>query len=77
MTAAHLAGWEWRAILREVARLILADDETPATLRNSARRHRGGTGGGSGEGREALARANAALKARQAPASAAGRDGDR
>lgn len=38
MTAAHQAGWAWRDVFREVARLILAEDETPATLRNSARR---------------------------------------
>ena len=38
MTAAHQAGWTWVAVLREVVRLVLAEDETPATLRNSARR---------------------------------------
>lgn len=38
MTAAHQAGWEWVAVFREVARLVLAQDESPATLRNSARR---------------------------------------
>jgi len=38
MTAAHQAGWDWVAVFREVARLVLAEDETPATLRNSARR---------------------------------------
>lgn len=38
MTAAHLAGWAWKDVFREVARLVLAQDETPATLRNSARR---------------------------------------
>lgn len=38
MTAAHQAGWAWTAVFREVARLVLAEDETPATLRNSARR---------------------------------------
>ena len=38
MTAAHQAGWAWKDVFREVARLALAQDETPATLRNSARR---------------------------------------
>lgn len=38
MTAAHLAAWAWKDVFREVARLVLAEDETPATLRNSARR---------------------------------------
>lgn len=40
MMAAKNAGWEWEAVFREVIRLILAEDETPATLRNSARRPR-------------------------------------
>jgi len=40
MTAAHQAGWDWVAVFREVARLVLAEDETPATLRNSTRRPR-------------------------------------
>jgi len=38
MTAAHQAGWPWVSVFREVARLALARDETPATLRNSSRR---------------------------------------
>jgi hypothetical protein len=38
MTAVHQAGWAWRDVFREVARLALAEDETPATLRNSARK---------------------------------------
>lgn len=38
MTAVHQAGWGWKDVFREVARLVLAEDETPATLRNSARR---------------------------------------
>ena len=46
MTAVHHAGWPWRDVYREVSRLIWAEDETPATLRNSARRPRisGATG---------------------------------
>lgn len=38
MTAVHLAGWAWRDVFREVSRLVWARDETPATLRNSARK---------------------------------------
>jgi hypothetical protein len=38
MTAVHLAGWAWKDVFREVNRLAWAEDETPATLRNSARR---------------------------------------
>jgi hypothetical protein len=38
MTAVHLAGWPWKDVFREVNRLAWAEDETPATLRNSARR---------------------------------------
>lgn len=38
MMAAKHAGWEWDAVFREVIRLVLAEDEAPATLRNSARR---------------------------------------
>lgn len=38
MMAAKHAGWPWDAVFREVIRLIVAEDETPATLRNSARR---------------------------------------
>lgn len=40
MMAAKHAGWEWEAVFREVIRLMLADDESPATLRNSTRRAR-------------------------------------
>lgn len=38
MMAAKHAGWEWDAVFREVIRLIVAEDETPVTLRYSARR---------------------------------------
>jgi hypothetical protein len=38
MTAVHQAGWPWRDVFREVNRLAWAQDETPVTLRNSARR---------------------------------------
>jgi hypothetical protein len=38
MTAAHQAGWPWKDVYREVMRLAWAEEETPATLRNSARR---------------------------------------
>lgn len=40
MTAASHAGWPWRVLYREVTRLMWAADESPATLRNSARRPR-------------------------------------
>jgi len=40
MTAVFNAGWPWRDVYREVARLMWAREETPATLRNSARRPR-------------------------------------
>jgi hypothetical protein len=40
MTAAHQAGWPWKVVYREVMRLAWAEEETPATLRNSARRPR-------------------------------------
>lgn len=38
MLAARSAGWAWRDVYREVMRLAWAEEETPATLRNSARR---------------------------------------
>lgn len=38
MTAAHQAGWPWKDVYREVMRLAWAEEETPATLRVSARR---------------------------------------
>jgi hypothetical protein len=40
MTAASYAGWPWRDVYREVTRLMWAQDETPGTLRQSARRPR-------------------------------------
>jgi hypothetical protein len=36
--AAQSAGWSWRDTYREVMRLAWTEGETPATLRNSARR---------------------------------------
>lgn len=36
--AARSAGQSWKDIYREVSRLVWAEDETPATLRNSARK---------------------------------------
>lgn len=36
--AARSAGQSWREVYREVSRLVWAEDETPATLRNSARK---------------------------------------
>lgn len=44
MTAAHQAGWSWRDVYREVMRSAWAADETPATLRSSARRPLAATG---------------------------------
>lgn len=38
--AAQSAGWSWRDTYREVMRLAWDKDETPATLRNSARKPR-------------------------------------
>jgi hypothetical protein len=38
LTAVRHAGWQWPAVFREMVRLVLAQDEAPATLRNSARR---------------------------------------
>ncbi len=38
MIGAQNAGWSWRDVYREVMRLAWDKDETPATLRSSARR---------------------------------------
>jgi hypothetical protein len=65
MTAAHQAGWPWKDVFREVARLVLAGDEVPATLRNSARRPGGRHDPGAYERGGALWRAaNAEVQAR-------------
>jgi hypothetical protein len=38
ITAVRNAGWSYKRVRKEVLRLAATEDETPATLRNSARR---------------------------------------
>ena len=64
--AARSAGWAWRDTYREVMRLAWAEDEVPATLRNSARRPVAGAPTGPEVNARGLALALAAIEEVQA-----------